>query len=253
MIARLAIALAGLTWVSFGPSAALAGGARRTLDHDGRERVYLIAAPTTAAERGRVPVVIVLHGGGGHAESAMRMTGFSDKAAAEGFIAVYPNGTSKRFADRLLTWNAGHCCGYAMERGIDDVGFISALIDELVAQGGADPARIYVTGLSNGAMMAHRLGRELPEKIAAIAPVVGGLFGDEERPAAPVAALMINGALDTSIPLEGGKTHGRFARDWDGGGARARRLSGRVLGGGERVRARPAEGNPRPPSHALPV
>jgi hypothetical protein len=69
----------------------------------------------------------------------------------------------------LLTWNATHCCAQAMRNHVDDVGFISALIDRLVAQGRADPNRIYVTGMSNGAMMTHVVGRELSNKLAAIA------------------------------------------------------------------------------------
>lgn len=103
-----------------------------------------------------------------------------------------------------------------MENNIDDVGSISALIDELVARDNADPNRIYVTGMSNGAMMAHQLGAKLPHKIAAIAPVVGGMFGDEPRPSLPVPALIINGRLDRSVPLEGGHSEGRVASAWDG-------------------------------------
>jgi polyhydroxybutyrate depolymerase len=75
-----------------------------------------------------------------------------------------------------------------------------------------DPARVYATGMSNGAMMAHRLGIELPDRIAAIAPVVGALFGDERLPRLPVPALIINGALDRSVPVEGGPLEGRGPR-----------------------------------------
>lgn len=194
-----------------------ARGEERHLVHDGQERRYLIRKPPRAAPGVLRPAVIVLHGGGGNAESAERMTGFTAVAGGAGAIVVYPEGTS-RFAwtRRLKTWNAGHCCGYAMKNDIDDVGFIRALIDEIVAKDGADPRRISVTGLSNGGMMTHRLGIALSGKIAAIAPVIGGLFGDERRPAAPVPALIVNGALDQSIPLEGGPTRGRFPDAWDG-------------------------------------
>lgn len=99
------------------------------------------------------------------------ITGFTDKARAEGFIVVYPEGTSRR--GQLFTWKAGHCCGYAMEQRVNDVAFIGALIDALLARYPIDPKRVYVTGMSNGAMMAHRLGIELSEKVAAIAPAVG--------------------------------------------------------------------------------
>lgn len=148
-------------------------------------------------------MVIVLHGGGGNAENAVRMTGFDRIASRDRFIAVYPNGTGGR-AGRLLTWNAGHCCAAAMENHIDDVGFINAIVNTMIAAGRADASRVYVTGMSNGGMMAHRLGRELSAKIAAIAPVVGAVFGDEGPPVAPMPAFIVVGADDEVVPPAGG-------------------------------------------------
>lgn len=188
--------------------------ARRTLLHDGIERSYVLRAPAPA-QHARLPLVIVLHGGGGDALNAERMTGFTEKAAREGFFVVYPEGTS-RFGGRLFTWNAGHCCGHAMTTKADDVGFIRALIDTLLREHPVDPARVYATGMSNGGMMAHRLGRELADRIAAVAPVVATVFGDETPPARPVPALMINGRLDVSVPHLGGPPGGRFPNAWDG-------------------------------------
>ncbi len=219
--AALALAMA-VTFTSTAPEAqrrrapdvAGAAGARdeRTLVSGGRTRSYLVhdfAGRTVPA-----PVVIVLHGGGGNAENAVQMTGFDRVAARERFIVVYPNGTGGRDAparrraarerDVLLTWNAGHCCASAMTNRVDDVTFIGAVIDDIVASGRGDATRVYVTGMSNGAMMAHRLGRELSRKIAAIAPVVGAVFGDEPAPEAPVAAFIVAGADDQAVPASGG-------------------------------------------------
>lgn len=199
-------------------SGALAGEVlpRQILIHDGANRTYVVRMPIAVGKnKKRVPLVMVLHGGGGNAEVTERMTGFSAKAENEGFIVVYPEGSS-RFKDKLLTWNAGHCCGYAMGHRVDDVGFIGALIDRLIRDYPVDPRRVYVTGMSNGGMMSHRLGIELSSKLAAIAPVVGTLFGDEQSPAHPVSAIMINGMLDKSVPHEGGPAGGRFAGAWDG-------------------------------------
>jgi polyhydroxybutyrate depolymerase len=188
---------------------------QQTLRHGGRERTYVLRLPSgIARESGALPLVIVLHGGGGNARNAEAMTGFTAKAEAERFIVVYPEGTSRRAP--LLTWNAGHCCGYAMEQRVDDVGFIRALIDTLSAIHRIDRKRVYVTGMSNGAMMAHRLGIELSGEIAAIAPVVGAVFGDESRPRSPVSAIMINGMLDESVPYSGGQSGGRGRQAWDG-------------------------------------
>jgi polyhydroxybutyrate depolymerase len=177
------------------------GQTERTMSHDGRTRTYLVH---DFARGERAPVVIALHGGGGNAQNAVRMTGFDRLAAREGLIAVYPEGTAAREGVRLLTWNAGHCCASAMNAKVDDVGFVDAIVKALVASGRADPARIYVTGMSNGAMMTHRIGRELSRKIAAIAPVVGAVFGDEPPSQAPVPAFIIVGAEDRVVPAAGG-------------------------------------------------
>lgn len=185
--------------------------------YKGEARRYVVRAPRGAGRTGPpLPVVLVLHGGGRNADNAERMTGFTRLVQREQVIVVYPEGTSARGRLPMLTWNAGHCCGHAMQRRIDDVGFINALLDTLGAQYRVDPARIYATGMSNGAMMSHRLGRELSHRVAAIAPVVGAVFGDEALPAQPVSALMINGLRDKSVPPEGGSTGGRFAGAWDG-------------------------------------
>jgi polyhydroxybutyrate depolymerase len=189
---------------------------KQTLIHNGTERSYVIRIPGELPKGdGRLPLVLVLHGGGGNADNAEKMTGFTDKARTEGFIVVYPEGTGRR-KDKLLTWNAGHCCGFAMDHRVDDVGFISALIDKLIESYPVDPTRIYATGMSNGGMMTHRLGIELSNRFAAIAPVVGTLFGDEKRPELPVSVIMLNGMLDKSVPYQGGPPGGRFANAWDG-------------------------------------
>ncbi len=187
-----------------------------TIRHDGRDRTAIVRAPAVTNRAGeRLPVVIALHGGGGNAANAEKMTGFTALVERERLIVVYPSG-SGRLPNTLLTWNAGHCCGFGMERKIDDVGFINALLDTLVARYPVDARRIYVTGMSNGAMMAHRLGRELSDRIAAIAPVVGAVFGDEPAVRGPVSALIINGLLDTSVPPNGGRSSGAGRDSWDG-------------------------------------
>lgn len=186
-----------------------------TIRHDGRERRFLVHDYSGGR---RAPVVFVLHGGGGHPENAAAMSQFDVIAAREKLIVVYPAGTGGMPGGRLLTWNAGHCCAYALNNKIDDVGFFRAMIDGLVSSGRADPRRIYVTGMSNGAMMAHRLARELPDRIAAIAPVVGAIFGDEAPAPAPVAAIVFVGAEDGVVPGAGGPIS---LRDASLGGGRA--------------------------------
>lgn len=193
------------------------GAGLHTLVYRGIERHYIVRAPAGVTRTGaKLPVVLVLHGGGGNAENAEKMTGFTRLVERERIIVVYPEGTNGRARLRLETWNAGHCCGYAMRENVDDVGFIDALLDALGTRYPVDQNRLYATGMSNGAMMSHRLGRELQHPLAAIAPVVGAVFGDERPATRPVSALMINGLLDKSVPPQGGTTGGRSENAWDG-------------------------------------
>jgi len=196
--------------------ATAAGGQQQSLSHGGLERTYVVRAPRGVTRTSPpLPVVVVLHGGGGNAANAEQMTGFTRLVERERILVVYPNGTG-RMRDRLLTWNAGHCCGFAMTARVDDVGFLGAMLDALIARYPVDLQRIYVTGMSNGAMMSHRAGRELSHCIAAIAPVVGAVFGDETPAADPVSAIIFNGLKDTSVPPQGGLSSGAGRRAWDG-------------------------------------
>lgn len=177
-----------------------------TLEVDGRERTYLVHTPDNYNNSTPVPLVLVLHGGGGHAENAQRMSEMNTVADREGFIAVYPNGTG-RLNYRLLTWNAAdNCCGYAHEHEVDDVEFIRALIEQLQADYAIDPNRIYVTGLSNGGMMSYKLACELSDVIAAIAPVAGAMNLADCAPTSPVSVIIFHGTSDRQVLYEGGAT-----------------------------------------------
>jgi polyhydroxybutyrate depolymerase len=88
---------------------------------------------------------------------------------------------------------------------VDDVGFIRALIDELVKARGIDPKRVYATGMSNGGMMTYRLGCELSDKIAAIAPVAGALNVENCAPTNPVSVIIFHGTADEHVLYNGGE------------------------------------------------
>lgn len=211
------LALALATHVALASSvAATAAAQQRSLQHGGRTRTYVVRAPRDAARNGpALPVVVMMHGGGGNAANAEQMSGFTRLVERERIIVVYPDGTG-RLRDKLLTWNAVHCCGPAMEGKVDDVGFVNAILDALGREFAIDETRIFVTGMSNGAMMAHRVGRELSRRVAAVAPVVGAVFGDEVTAPSPVSAVIFNGLKDESVPSQGGLGAGRGRRAWDG-------------------------------------
>lgn len=179
------------------------GTTERQLSHDGLDRSYLLHIPPSYDGRTLMPLVLVFHGGGGNARNVLRQTHFDEVADRNGFIAAFPNGTG-RLARLLLTFNAGNCCGVAVERGVDDDGFTRALIGELTSTLAVDPRRVYVTGLSNGAIMSYRLACEAADLIAAIAPVAGALNAPNCSPAAPISLIAFHGTADQAVLYEGG-------------------------------------------------
>ena len=185
---------------------AAAANSDETIMVDGRARRYLVHDFATGSDL--APLVILLHGGGGSGQNMVEQTGFDAVAAREGLIAVYPYGSNGVFDNVLLTWNAAHCCAYAMRDNVDDVHFLSLLIDHLIATRMVDPGRVYVTGLSNGGMMTHRVGIELADRIAGIAPVIAGIFGDEPVRDYAMPVLIINGAEDRRVKAAGGELQG---------------------------------------------
>lgn len=172
----------------------------------GVQRTYLLHIPRAYDKAKPAPLVLVLHGGGGTAERMVRLTGggLDRVAEKERFLVVYPNGIDRHWNDGRSADETGW---KAQGENVDDVGFISALIDELVRTRNADPRRVYVTGVSNGGQMAHRLACEIAHKIAAIAPVIAQMpahFSPRCKPARPVSVLMMPGTDDPLIPWEGG-------------------------------------------------
>jgi polyhydroxybutyrate depolymerase len=179
------------------------GTKSRSIAAGGRTRTYLLHVPANYDANQKTPLVLVLHGATQSPESVERMSGMSELADRENFLVAYPSGTGR--LSRVPTWNSGNCCGYALENHVDDVAFIRALIDELEREYPVDPKRVYVTGISNGAMMSFRLACELSDKIAAIAPVEGAQ-NLECRPSNQVSVLVFHGTADRLVPFGGGST-----------------------------------------------
>jgi polyhydroxybutyrate depolymerase len=173
-----------------------------TVEVDGRRRFAVACVPAVAAPAGGWPVVLAFHGGRSHPEQMRGFSGLDDLAAAAEAVVVYPAGTGSR--EGILTWNGGNCCGEALDIASDDVGFVATLLDQLLNRLPIDRQRIHATGMSNGAMMAYRVGAELAGKIASIAPVAGPLALARIEPSRPVPVLHFHGSLDQFTPLEGG-------------------------------------------------
>jgi polyhydroxybutyrate depolymerase len=170
-----------------------------TITVDGLERSYIVHLPKNFVQTKRTPLVIALHGGRGKADGMDRLTGFNNVSDKYGFIVIYPDGVKKQ-------WNDGRN-DFHLNDKIDDVKFISVLIDTLKALYNIDSNRVYVTGISNGGIMSFRLACELSNKIAAAAPVAASMPESPVykcSPLRPVPMMIIFGDEDPLVPFNGG-------------------------------------------------
>ena len=165
------------------------------IEHGGRQRTYAYYAP---AGEGPFPLVMALHGRLGDGKGQERLASLAEIAERERFIAVFPDGYRR-------SWNDARHVGPAAEAGIDDAGFLDALVDEFVAHHGAAPARVYAMGMSNGAMMALTLACGASAKFAGVV-AVAGLLPDGFRcaPRRPLSVAVVAGDEDPVVPYRGG-------------------------------------------------
>jgi polyhydroxybutyrate depolymerase len=173
-----------------------------SMKFDGVDRGYVVHMPPQAAAGEPLPVVLNFHGAGSNGKQQEHYSKMDAAADRDGFIAVYPNGSS-RFGSHY-TWNAGFCCLYAMTHRIDDVGFVIALIGDLAARTPIEPRRVYATGISNGAMMCYRLATQASSHIAAIAPVAGTMVTTTFMPDHPMPIMHFHSVDDPYVRYQGG-------------------------------------------------
>lgn len=171
------------------------------IDVDGQRRTYRVFAPPTVEPRSPVPLVVALHDSFANAEAFREVTQFDRAARAGNFVVVYPESLGD-------SWNAGFCCGIPAEQGVDDLGFLTGLLEEVTSDYPVDPTRIYAVGASAGAMMAYKLGCEMAGRVAGVAAVGGAMVMDDCRPGRPVPILALHGTEDAQVPYEGGHTGG---------------------------------------------
>ena len=126
----------------------------------GMERCWMIHIPTGYDEVQKHPLIVNLHGFGGNKNALYDYSHFDVIAEENDVIVVYPQGYEN-------SWNAGWCCGDAKDVGLDDVGFITELIEHVSSNFSVDSSRIYSSGHSNGCAMTHKLANEASEVFAA--------------------------------------------------------------------------------------
>ncbi|MDZ4844012.1 MAG: PHB depolymerase family esterase [Chitinophagales bacterium] len=161
----------------------------RSMTHDGITRSFRVHLPPAFDTCLHVPLVFNLHGLGSNGMQEELYTQFSNVADTGKFIAVYPDAISNE-------WNINGS-------GVDDVGFIQAMIDTLYAEFRIDRNKVYSCGMSMGGYMSYRLACELTDHIAAIVSVTGLLATVPCNPARPIPVMQIHGTDDPTVPYSG--------------------------------------------------
>jgi len=171
------------------------------VNHQGVDRVAMLHRPP-GLPAGPVPLVIALHGLGQTIDSLQEWLHLDAAAEREHFVVVYPQAYGK--------WSYGRPIDSPMPqvngKTVDDVGYISRLIDGLVEMKVADPAHVYVTGMSRGGLMTYTLACALADRLAAAAPLISGMTDHQRedcRPARPIPMMVVAGTNDEAQWYDG--------------------------------------------------
>jgi len=174
-------------------------GSAEAVTHGGMERSFVLYKPEDLA-RG-APLVVSLHGGGGTGHRMQNYTGFNELADARGFGVLYPDGVGNG-------WNDGRdAINEASEQDLDDVAFLTSLIEQTIEEHGFDPERVYIMGISNGGFMTAALLCSGSTLFAAAAPVIAGISSNTFTgcaPARPTPMIIFKGTDDPLVPYHGG-------------------------------------------------
>jgi polyhydroxybutyrate depolymerase len=173
------------------------------LPYDGKMRTFRLYKPKVSP-KGAMPLLLVLHGGGGSGSNmeALTLAQFNRIADMYGVVVAYPDGVGGGWNDGRSTTRI-----QAIKEGVDDVGFIRALVAHIAAQTPINHKRVYATGISNGGLMSFRLACDASDLFTAVAPVAANLsveLATECKPARMIPLAIMNGTDDPMMPWLGG-------------------------------------------------
>jgi polyhydroxybutyrate depolymerase len=178
---------------------------RRHILVGGLDRSYLVQPAPGARGAGRLPVVVVLHGGTQSAEDVWRETSLPTLGGREGFLVVAPEALGRHWNDaRTLTGAPG----------IDDVRFLKAVIAEVIAQDHGDPSAVFMVGSAHGGFMTMRFACDAGEGLRAAASLLSTLpdaLARNCKSPRPLPWLAVNGTEDPAVPF-GGQVDGTVRR-----------------------------------------
>ncbi len=181
------------------------------LTFDGLHRDYRVHVPPAAIYGQPLPMVLNLAGATQNAQIEEITSDMDPNADQHGYLVVYPDGTR---ISKVLTpdpvaknaqygWNAGACCGLPVSRHIDDVGFLEKVIADVAARTPVDLRRVYMTGISNGGMMAYAMADEASGHFAAISSVSGQVEIPTIHPTRPVPTMEFHSVNDPIALFKG--------------------------------------------------
>jgi len=181
----------------------------RTIRVGNVDRTFWVHVPRSYDCTNPAPLVLNFHGGFAIGLAQEVLSLMNAKADREGFIVAYPDGMA-------LSWNAGYCCAPAMFL-VDDVAFARAVVDDIETEFLVDDARVYATGMSNGALMAHKLACEAPDLFAGFAPVAGANVSLRCSPSRRAPMIAFHGTADPLVTYTGNLLFpGGFVRTMEG-------------------------------------
>ena len=181
----------------------------QTISSGGFERKYILHVPQGYDASHALPLVMILHGGGGSAGGMLKLTGMNERADQSHFFVAYLQGLEG--SDGKASWNTG--INPQFDVNVDDVAFVRDLVNQLKGQLALDSQRIYAAGFSAGGGMSHRLAAELPDILASVAVVEGSVATSFDEgaslvtipePKGPISMALIHGLLDPVALYDGG-------------------------------------------------
>jgi polyhydroxybutyrate depolymerase len=189
----------------------MAGSYVINLTFGGRNRDYRIHIPPQAAAGKPLPLVINMAGATQNGQIEEILSNMDPNADENGYLAVYPDGTR---ISKVLTpdpvakqaqygWNAGECCGLPVTRKVDDVGFLEKVIADVASRTPVDLRRVYMTGISNGGMMAYAFAAEASTHVAAIASISGQVELPTIHPTRSVPTMEFHSVNDPIAKFDG--------------------------------------------------
>ncbi len=174
----------------------------KTINVDGRQREYIIHLPPSYSNTNKLPILFGLHGGGGNYEQTIKFYNLNGLADKNGFIVIYPNAIGKSWTMRGFSSRAK-----GNDTTIDDIHFISVLLDTIIQHYNGDSTKVFTTGISRGGEFSLYLADKLSSRIIAIAPVCASVPKEFLKTYSfkhPTPVLLMNGTDDPLIPYNGG-------------------------------------------------